>query len=404
LKRPARNTLIRYFQGTCEPHEKELVKLYLSMDIDRDFVESCMKEVWSTDLEDYAEYGDEIDLQNFRKRFTARQQDLVQFPKVVNESMNQRFRFLFWVKVVAASVILVGTSLLVMHKNPFTVYNKHFVHQDEEILPGSNKASLTLEDGSIISLSEADNGTLTHLQGLHVDKTSDGEIVYKVGKDLDVRAESVHSIQTPNGGQYAVVLPDGSKAWLNSASSLTYPVNFSNQERRVKMTGEIYFDIVKVSNKRGDRIPFFVETEKQLIQVLGTQFNVNAYKNEPYSHTTLVKGSVKVTSIKNGKSVLLQPGEQASLGDDFQIVDASMEEELAWRNGDFVFNQEPLSSVLRKISRWYDVDVECPSALGELKLTGMISRNQPLSDVVKSISSLGKATIKIKERRVVVEP
>lgn len=384
-----------------------MVKLYLSMDVDGDFVASCLKEAWLTDEEDEEPKIDDADITDFSKRFFKKQSTLQQLPPlspISNLFKNRQFRFSVWLKAIAAAVILIGTATLVIYNTSNTPLGNHFAKENEDILPGSDKALLTLADGSTISLSEVAEGKIVAREGFQVEKTAEGEIVYRAaGEKVTAVTDKYNSVVTPNGGQYRVILPDGSKVWLNAASSLTYPENFSDAERRVKMTGEVYFEIAKVTNRSDKRVPFFVETDKQEIQVLGTQFNVNAYKDEPYSYTTLVEGSVKVTSAITGKSVQLKPGQQANLSDDLQVIVADMDQQLAWKNGDFVFNQEQLSSLLRKVARWYDVDVVCPADLGKMQLTGMISRNQPLSDVVKSISSIGNAKVTLKGRRIVVE-
>ncbi|RYG00808.1 MAG: DUF4974 domain-containing protein, partial [Chitinophagaceae bacterium] len=264
------------------------------------------------------------------------------------------------------------------------------------------KALLTLADGSTISLTEAPNGELAQQAGLQVNKTADGEITYHAEQNNTNAKNAYNTIATPNGGQYAVTLPDGSKAWLNAASSLSYPVHFAKQTRKVKMTGEVYFEIAKQFNGK-NRVPFEVETDRQTIQVLGTHFNVQAYTDEKFVATTLLEGSVRVVATSNGQSVMLKPGEQALLGTKLFAKPADLEQAMAWKNGDFIFKDKELGSVLRDIARWYDVEIDCPANLGQLRITGMIARNQSLSAVARSISSLGTANLIVKERRIVVE-
>lgn len=400
MERPSRNTMIRYFRGQCRPHEVRLVKLYLAMDVDQEFVETCLKEAWLTDPGD-DEAVDDDDVKAFSERFYARQRTMTQLPRPDRQDASPRFRFPAWMKA-AAAVVLIGSAALLIYNTQWKPAGKPVVQQENDMLPGTDKALLTLADGATISLSEVANGEIVEQAGIRVEKTAAGEIVYRADNKTASPANAYNSVVTPNGGQYGVTLPDGSKAWLNAASSLTYPIHFQDDERRVKMTGEIFFEIAKVKDPGGQgNIPFFVETDKQEIQVLGTRFNVNAYSDEPYTSTALVEGSVRVTA--NGKSVMLKPGQQANLSDDLKIIAADMEQQLAWKNGDFVFKQEPLSGVLRKISRWYDLEVDCPEELGKIQFTGMISRNQPLSAVVKSIASLGTVAITLKERRIVVK-
>ncbi|QJB30154.1 FecR domain-containing protein [Chitinophaga oryzae] len=274
--------------------------------------------------------------------------------------------------------------------------------QQEEVLPGGNKARLTLADGSVISLGDAQNGLIATESGVRIEKDANGNIRYHTGEKQESILPAVNTITTPNGGQYRVTLPDGSVAMLNAASSLSYPVRFSEKERRVKMTGEVYFEIEKMRLPGGKgNVPFFVETAGQEVQVLGTHFNVNAYRDETAIRTTLVEGSVKIKS-KDGQSTLLKPGQQAVLAEQLHVQQADIQQQLAWVNGDFVFGGETLESILHQVERWYDIEAECPAHIGKLRFNGMVSRSQPLSAIVKMIQSTRKATVTIKKRRLIV--
>lgn len=274
--------------------------------------------------------------------------------------------------------------------------------QQEDILPGSDKALLTLSDGSVISLADAQSGTIAMQGGVRVEKDAEGNIRYQAGSEQPSAALAGNTVSTPNGGQYRITLPDGSVAMLNAASSLSYPVRFSDKERRVKMTGEVYFEIEKLPLPGGKgNVPFFVEAAGQEVQVLGTQFNINAYRNEAAIRTTLVEGSVKVKST-DGQDVLLKPGQQAVLADKLEVQQADIRQQLAWVNGDFIFRGETLESVLRQVERWYDVTAEYPPHIGQLRFNGMVSRSQSLSTIVKMIQSTNKANVTIKERRLIV--
>lgn len=274
--------------------------------------------------------------------------------------------------------------------------------QQEDILPGENKARLTLTDGSVISLSDAQNGTIATQAGVRIEKKADGSIRYNADRKPEAMPLAVNTIATPNGGQYRVTLPDGSIAMLNAASSLSYPVQFSDKERRVKMTGEVYFEIKKMPMPGGkENVPFFVETAGQEVQVLGTHFNINAYTNETAIRTTLVEGSVKIRS-NDGQSTLLKPGQQAVLAKQLAVEQADIQQQLAWVNGDFVFRGETLERILRQVQRWYDIEVEYPPHIGKMRFNGMVSRSRPLSAIVKMIQSTKKATVTVKKRRFIV--
>ncbi|MDR2282782.1 MAG: FecR domain-containing protein [Sphingobacterium sp.] len=271
-----------------------------------------------------------------------------------------------------------------------------------DILPGENSAILTLSDGSVIALNEVGSGTIAKQNGVCVEKDTDGKVVYKVDGQYPGVSHTLNTISTPKGSQYQVTLPDGSTALLNAGSSLTYPVCFSEKERRVQMTGEVYFEIKKViASKGAGNKPFFVETATQEVQVLGTHFNINAYRDESAVRTTLVEGRVKVNT-KDGRSALLKPGQQTVLAQSLEVREAAIEEQLSWVNGDFVFRGATLESLLRQVSRWYDVEVEYPPHLGKIRFTGMVSRSQPLSVIAKMIQSTKKAKVTIKGRRFIV--
>lgn len=168
------------------------------------------------------------------------------------------------------------------------------------------------------------------------------------------------------------------------------------------MTGEVYFEIAKIETGMGKRIPFYVETVNQKIEVLGTHFNVNAYEDEPYTTTTLLEGSVRVSSKKRNESVLLKPGQRALLSEALRVENVDISQEVAWINGDFVFKGEELVSLLRKVSRWYNVDVVCPERLEKLKFDGMVSRSQPLSTIIDMLQTTGKVKLTLNGRRLIV--
>ncbi|PRD47818.1 FecR family protein [Sphingobacterium haloxyli] len=270
------------------------------------------------------------------------------------------------------------------------------------ILPGSDKAILRLGDGSTVSLSSADEGKIIKQDGIEIRKTGDGMIIYSPEKT--VASEIVYnSLETPKGGQYSIILPDGSKAWLNAASSLTYPIYFNDSERRVKMSGEVYFEVAKLpSNTTKGNVPFVVETAKQEVQVLGTHFNVNAYADGSFTETTLIEGSVRVIAKESGHAVLLRPGQQALLDKQIRVQSANVHEKIAWKNGEFIFEKDALGNILKQLARWYDVEIDCPEHLQRKKFSGIVSRNMPLPTVIEMIRSTREINIEIKGRRLIV--
>lgn len=324
----------------------------------------------------------------------------------INQSIadrrTKRFRFDHIRRIAAVLLLGFTLSAATYWLWPAKMNNNDQLAKQEDILPGENKARLTLADGSVISLNDAQKGTIATQGGVHIEKDADDNIRYNAVGNPEVMPSAANTIATPNGGQYRVTLPDGSIAMLNAASSLSYPVQFSDKERRVKMTGEVYFEIEKMPMPGGKgNVPFFVETAGQEVQVLGTHFNINAYDNETAIRTTLVEGSVKIKS-NDGQSALLKPGQQAVLAKQLIVQQADIEQQLAWVNGDFVFRGETLETILRQVARWYDIEVEYPPHIGKMRFNGMVSRSQPLSAIVKMIQSTKKATVTVKKRRFIV--
>ncbi|MCR8560644.1 DUF4974 domain-containing protein [Mucilaginibacter sp. BJC16-A38] len=260
--------------------------------------------------------------------------------------------------VAAASVLLIaGVSwLLIFHSQRASVNNSASIQKDD-IAPGGNKAILTLANGSKISLTDAGNGKIAKQNGIQITKAANGQLVYTINKVADPAVEgpavpAFNIIETPKGGQYQVVLPDGSKVWLNALSSLKFPVNFSLlKERRVELTGEAYFEVV-----HDQSVPFRVVTEREVVEDIGTHFDVNAYNDEGSTKTTLLQGLVRVTA--GGKSAQLTPGQQARLAKGIEVTEVNTEEVIAWKKGYFNFDDEKLGNIMKSVSRWYDVNVD----------------------------------------------
>lgn len=219
-----------------------------------------------------------------------------------------------------------------------------------DIEPGE-RAILTLGDGSKIRLEEVVRGTLRKEDNLRIVKNAEGDISYVDGAVYSSEPPRMNMIQTPRGGQYRIRLPDGTIAWLNSASTLSFPEHFDPTVRRVTVSGEVYFEVAKTSATTGQakHIPFIVETRRQQIEVLGTHFNINAYRENITDETTLLEGSVRVRDRKMGREALLVPGQQARSGDDFNVSNADLETVMAWKNGDFIFKRSRCRRSYKKL-------------------------------------------------------
>ncbi|MRG45020.1 DUF4974 domain-containing protein [Chitinophaga sp. SYP-B3965] len=264
-----------------------------------------------------------------------------------------------------------------------------------DVPPGTNKAVLHLADGTVVTLDSAGNQVIQ--QGGTTINQQNGQLHY-TATDANA-AVSFNTLSTPRGGQYSVTLPDGSKVWLNAASSLKFPTAFTGTERKVELTGEAYFEIAKNAKR-----PFKVSLEdKTTIEVLGTHFNVNAYKDESAIATTLLEGAVRLT---NGKErITIKPGERAQMqegGTKFVIDKPDVERVVAWKNGFFQFNGENITIIMKQLSRWYDIE---PVYTGNMKMkdySGYISRNSNISEVLKMLELTNEIDFKVEGRRVTV--
>ncbi|RYZ31243.1 MAG: FecR family protein, partial [Sphingobacteriales bacterium] len=249
---------------------------------------------------------------------------------------------------------------------------------DTTIQPGDNKATLMLDDGSVVTLSDAKDGLLADQGGTSVMKLSNGELAYE-SRNTSAATILYNTITTPRGGKYRLTLPDGSKVWMNAESSLRYPTSFSGDTRDVMLTGEAYFEIA-----HNPAQPFRVAVKDMKVEVLGTHFDIMAYDNEPVIATTLVEGSVRINA--PSKQIQLTPGQQATQDNSGKLQvynDVNIQQVLAWKNDYFQFNGDKLDKLMRQIERWYDVSAVYTGAIPDRKFGGKISRSSSLADVLK---------------------
>ncbi|MDB4923995.1 FecR family protein [Mucilaginibacter sp.] len=299
------------------------------------------------------------------------------------------------------------TIMLLIFQSMYTYYksaNKAEINKvvkskeiKTNITPGSNKAILTLQDGSKIVLNDAKDGTLAQQGNANVVKLANGQLVYN---KTNAEPEKVlyNTMTTPRGGQYKLTLPDGTEVWLNSASSITYPTAFVGKERNVNITGEAYFEVAKNKEK-----PFRVRSGNQTIEVLGTHFNVMAYADEDAIKTTLLEGSVKI--VENNEASILKPGEQAIVDKNgsVKIGPALVDEALAWKNGYFKFNRVNIKYIMRQLARWYDVDVLYEGNIKNDEFVGTIGRGENIRQVLH-ILELDNVHFKIEDKKIIVLP
>ncbi len=273
-----------------------------------------------------------------------------------------------------------------------------------DIVAGENKAILTLGDGSKIILDDAKNGILANQGGNSILKAAEGEVIYSFLSEVkdpqteDLNAPVIYNtIETPKGGKFQIKLPDGSKVWLNAASSLRFPTVFNGSKRQVELKGEAYFEVSPDKSKI-----FEVNTRNQVVQVLGTHFNINAYLDEPTVNTTLLEGSVRVSDLRTNISQLLKPGEQSQLSEQIEVINLkNTNEAVAWKEGYFQFDEADIKTVMRQIERWYDVSVVYEGDLPNYRFGGEIERNLSLLQVLKVLEKT-KVHFRLEGREVIV--
>nr|WP_067058260.1 FecR family protein [Mucilaginibacter sp. L294] len=308
-------------------------------------------------------------------------------------------------KIAAATIgLVIITGALVYHlkkvpRGPATAQQKGTVKFDAE--PGQNKAILTLADGSKLELNSAKIGVLAKAGHMSVKKTKDGQLIYLVApsKIADANAPiAFNTINTPVGGQYQVILPDGTKVWLNAASSLKYPTQFKGSQRMVELTGEAYFEVTKNA-----AMPFYVKANNMQVKVLGTHFNIMAYDNEPAIKTTLLEGSVQLSSGTSNNR--LKPGQQGVLNRNGQITvsDVNAEHAIAWKNGYFEFNRSGIHEIMNQLARWYDIEIAYQGNMPDDEFVGKIERSAKLSQVL-NILKLSKIHFVLDNKKLTVTP
>jgi hypothetical protein len=308
-------------------------------------------------------------------------------------------RSLSWLRYAAAAVLTIGLSFGVykyMSRDGSERLAIAKIHHD--INPGGNKAVLTLANGSKIQLDDAKNGRLVQQGNSAVVKLANGSLVYSPGASYS-GAPVNNTMSTPRGGQYRLQLPDGTKVMLNAQSSITYPTAFTGHSRNVTVTGEAYFEVTK--NKK---MPFIVSFGNEKVEVLGTHFDIRAYASQPRYQTTLVEGSVRLSS-GNIKQMLI-PGQQASYDTDaraFNVQAVDTDDILAWTNGLFVFDNTELGQVIEELSRWYNVDFIYKGNQPGLHFTGLIKRDLTLSRALKLIETTSSIKFTISGNEVIIE-
>ncbi|MEJ2884598.1 FecR family protein [Pedobacter sp. GR22-6] len=300
-----------------------------------------------------------------------------------SQSRMQKVKFRMFVGWATAAVLFLCLSYFIYQDLlPKTVSKVLSGDISMDLKPGTQGAVLTLSNGQKVLLDSLKSGEVTVIQGQKA-KLVNGVLAYESGAGAPV----FNVVSTPNSRQYHLILPDGTKVWLNSASSIRFPTRFVSGERRVEVSGEAYFEVMKDS-----RQPFRIITrDKVEVLVLGTHFNLNSYENEAKVSTTLLEGSVRVQH--NTDEVTIRPGQQAQVStlnsqgksSIRTFNDVNLEKAIAWKNGLFNFEGAELQEVMRQLERWYGIEVRYEGLVPKVKFFGEISRNENLSDVLKAL-------------------
>ena len=309
---------------------------------------------------------------------------------------------------IAAAVVLFVLSAAAWYwwqVTPMDGESTDLVFQND-VEPGGDRAVLTLGDGTQILLNEANTGIIATEGNTSIHKSGEGMITYDAYKGeeegssqkLDIETITFNSISTPGGGQYKVVLPDGSEVWLNALSSIRFPTRFIGAQREVEITGEAYFEVKSNTNQ-----PFWVRSGDQVVKVLGTRFNLQAYFDEGAIRTTLLEGSVSVKS--GSKQVQITPGQQVinNLNENLKVKEVDAEQAVAWKNGLFQFWNTELEEIMRQLSRWYKIEVEYVSPVYGRTFTGFISRDVTISNVLKMLEEAGDVRFGVEGNLVLVK-
>lgn len=372
----AKKLIAKYLKGDCTAEEKAILESW-----------------YLNETGNAQEEIEETDYQEIEQKIWA---------NITTENHKKRLSRQRIYSYAAAAILLLTTGLYFGTRSTLSIpANGTADFTSTDINPGGNKALLTLADGSKIILDDAVNGTIAKQSGCLITKTTTGQLVYTMqgNQAADLKTQALlNTIETPKGGQYQVNLPDGTKVWLNAASSLSFPARFSGSQRQVVLKGEAYFEVAK--NKH---MPFIVKSEQQKIEVLGTHFNVSAYPDEHQSRTTLAEGSVKVSLTANNQQQLLKPGQQAIATQHIKVIPVDIEEALAWKDGLFMFNDEDLENIMKKVERWYDVQVDFQQQhLRQKHFSGTVSRFGKVSQILKTLELTGSVHFKIEGRKIIV--
>ncbi len=391
-----RSVYQKFLNGKCTDEELNFLFLHFKIRSSEELIELIKQELDSADDPAEATFEEFIKLSKVHERIKSEIDS--ESPERPSTSF---YKHIFYSLSAAAAVLIIVSLGIKFYFHKDSQKEIQVTHEEfaQDVAPGGNKAFLTLANGTKLSLTDATDGELARQAGISIVKTEDGQLVYNVSNtNKEGNATPLfNTIETPRGGQYQINLPDGSRIWLNAASSLRYPVVFRGNERKVELSGEAYFEIAE--NKAS---PFRVVSNNQIVEVLGTHFNINSYPEEGPVKTTLLEGSVKVRSGNN--TAMLKPGQQSQVDHSIHVTQADIYETVAWKNGKTQFSNADIKTIMRMLSRWYDVEVEYQGEMIGTGFGGSVSRSKNISEILKLLELTGDVHFKIEGRRVTVMP
>ncbi len=367
--------LDRYFQNECKQAEiDEINKWFDARGFDTTKFEGCLQK------EVEAEQASVVLFNDFKIRLQPKKKTI-------------RFKLLS----TAAIFLLVFIGGLLFLRYKYDLNNEDQIKKICEIKPGVNKAVLTLADGSKILLSDKGNGAIGSQNNITINKTGIDQVTYNLNQMESANSKTQYNtMTTPRGGRYSLILADGTEVMLDAASSITYPVAFNGNQRKLSVTGQVFFKVVHNAKK-----PFSVSAKGQIIEDLGTSFNVNAYDDDKIVYITLVEGNANVSNALH--RVNLNPGQQAFVkegSDEIAVKTVNLDEITAWTTGWFKFHNKSIREVMKEAGRWYDVEVEFQKDIDEKKIGGTISRYKNISELLDNLKITGNINYQIKGRRV----
>lgn len=394
-----RNLIDKYISGSITPAETEMLRRFLENPENIAELEIIMDhqlQAGTATADDFPEVVNRVKLAVEKKIAEKHQRTII------------RRLPLFVRRAAVAAVLILSVAvayLWIIRKPEEKIASAHPAPGKQDVAPGKEGAILTLADGTTVVLDSMGNGLVAVQNGSEV-SLKDGRLQYNAENPAAGAAAAYNTIATPKGRQFQLLLSDGTKVWLNAASSLRYPAFFSGSERKVEVSGEVYFEVAKNA-----RMPFRVSVNDQTsVEVLGTHFNINSYRDEASINTTLLEGSVRI--LNNGNKAVLQPGQQARVGQldaqqgPIKIVnaaDVNTEKVMAWKNGVFNFQDATLEEVMRQLERWYDIEVVYEKDIPKLEFVGKMGRDLSLANVLRGLE-MSEVKCRIEGRRLIVLP